>query len=61
MYEMEGPRRGRLAGYRLLGYRGAFRPLHRGGEISLEGQFPGIPRPRTDVPVSRSEGVRGSS
>jgi hypothetical protein len=43
MYEMEGPRRGHLAGYRLLGYRGAIRPLHRGGEISSEGQFPGFP------------------
>ena len=43
MYEMEGPRRGHLAGHRLLGYRGAIRPLHRGGEISAENQFPGIP------------------
>ena len=49
MYEMEGPRRDRLAGYRLLGYRGTVQPLHQGGEISLEDQFPGLslrpPRP----------------
>ena len=43
MYEMEGPRHGHLAGYRLLGYRGAVRPLHRGGEINPEGQSPGFP------------------
>ena len=39
MYEMEGPRRGHLAGHRLLGYRGAIRPLHRGGEISRKTSF----------------------
>jgi hypothetical protein len=61
MYEMEGPRRGHLTGHRLLGYRGAIRPLHRGGEISPEGQFPGIPYTRSDIPVSRSDGVRGFS
>ena len=60
MYEMEGPRRGHLAGHRLLGYRGAIRPLHRGGKISPEGQFPGFPftPPRlSGFPVRRSAGV----
>jgi len=48
-------------GHRLLGYRGAVRPDHRGGKISPEGQFPGSPRAREDGPVSRAAGVRGSS
>ena len=48
-------------GRRLLGYRGTVRPLHRGGKISREDQFPGAPRARPDVPVSRSARVRGSS
>ena len=47
-------------GCRLLGYRGTVRPLHRGGKISPEYQFPGAPRARPDVPVSRFAGVRGS-
>jgi hypothetical protein len=61
MYEMEGPRRGHLAGHRLLGYRGTIQPLHRGGEISLEGQLPGFPCARPDLPVSRCDGERGPS
>lgn len=46
-------------GHRLLGYRGAIRPLHQGGKISPEGRFPGFPCARPAVPVSRSDGVRG--
>ena len=41
-------------GYRLLGHRGAVRPVHRGREISPEIQFPGSPRARPDDPVSRA-------
>ena len=46
-------------GRRLLGYRDAVRPLHRGGKISPEGQFPGSPRSRPHGPVSRAVGVGG--
>ncbi len=61
MYEMEGPRRGHLAGPPITRLPGCYPAAPPGREISPEGQFPGFPCARPDVPVSRSDGVRGPS
>jgi hypothetical protein len=48
-------------GHRLLGYRGAIRPLHQGGKSARKASFPAFPCTRLYVPVSRSDGVRGAN
>ena len=60
-YEVEGPRHSHPAGPPITRLPGCCPAVHRGGKISLEGQFPGSSRTRKDGPVSRAAGVRGSS
>ena len=61
MYEMEGPRSGHLTGLPITRLPGCYPAAPPEREISLEGQFPGSPCARPDVPVSRPDGVRGPS
>ena len=61
MYEMEGPRSGHLTGLPITRLPGCYPAAPPEREISLEGQFPGFPCARPDVPVSRPDGVRGPS